>query len=158
MMFSVSSGPFFTELLPQQNSRPNFGLPGWGWNQEQNQCMHTVLDRIRSRCWAEAVMKASELRPMCEDVGWQCFSTREKPEVDVKLICIWKRGLSISGMVCSYRIGRITAWGFIALQNPALNNRNAFTLAIVTAKLLVVKLTQTLYSLYYCHFSTWYAF
>lgn len=50
--------------------------------------MHTVLDRIRSRCYIEAVMTASELQPTCEDMGWQCYSTREKPEVDVEVIHI----------------------------------------------------------------------
>jgi len=141
MMFYDSLRGVFTELLPQQNSRASCDLPVQGWNQEESQWVHTVLDRTRSWCSVQAVVKASELWPTCKKMGWQCFFTRKKPEVDVEVICIWKGCLSISGTVYSYRIERITAQGLTALQNPTLSNGNAFTLAIVTAELLVVKLT-----------------
>lgn len=48
--------------------------------------MYAVLDRIRSRCCVEAVMKASELQPLGEVMGWQCFRITENPEVDVEVI------------------------------------------------------------------------
>lgn len=50
--------------------------------------MYTVLDRIRSKCCVETVLKAVTNEAM----GWKCLSTREKSKMDSRSNYYIKKG------------------------------------------------------------------